>query len=92
MAKSLSPGRLPTASRATNSDLRRSCASVISTQRDWGFAGDYVRAMWLMLQQDSPDDYVVATGRTHAVREFVKIAFERVGLAHEDHVIDPKFM
>jgi GDPmannose 4,6-dehydratase len=64
----------------------------LDAQRDWGFAGDYVRAMWLMLQQDAPDDYVVATGRTHAVREFVRLAFEAVGLDWEAHVVvDPRF-
>src|ERR1035438_9141735 len=52
----------------------------LDAQRDWGFAGDYVRAMWLMLQQDTPDDYVVSTGRTHYVREFVRLAFEAGGL------------
>ncbi len=54
--------------------------------RDWGFAGDYVRAMWLMLQQDHPDDYVVATGEAHTVQEFVQRAFEVVGLNWRDHV------
>ena len=52
----------------------------LEAQRDWGFAGDYVRAMWLMLQQDVPDDYVIATGRTHTVREFVRVAFESAGI------------
>jgi GDPmannose 4,6-dehydratase len=62
----------------------------LDSSRDWGFAGDYVEAMWMMLQQDTPDDYVVATGETHTVRQFVKLAFERVGLKYEDHVvIDP---
>lgn len=64
----------------------------IDAQRDWGFAGDYVEAMWLMLQQDKSDDYVVATGRTTTVREMCRIAFSHVGLKYEDHVvIDPKF-
>ena len=64
----------------------------IDTQRDWGFAGDYVEAMWLMLQQDRPDDFVIATGRTTTVRDMCKIAFSHVGLNYEDHlVIDPKF-
>ncbi len=49
----------------------------LEPQRDWGYAGDYVKAMWLMLQQDEPDDYVVATGETHSVREFVELAFAR---------------
>jgi GDPmannose 4,6-dehydratase len=65
----------------------------LDAERDWGFAGDYVEAMWLMLQQDEPDDYVVATGETHSVRRFCEIAFEHVGLKWEDHVtIDEKFM
>jgi len=65
----------------------------LDSRRDWGFAGDYVRAMWLMLQQDSPDDYVVATGETHAVEELVRVAFEYVGLDwHEFVVQDPQFM
>ena len=64
----------------------------IDAKRDWGFAGDYVEAMWLMLQQDTPDDYVVATGTTTTVREMCRIAFAQVGLNHEDYVvIDPKF-
>ena len=62
----------------------------IDVRRDWGFAGDYVEAMWRMLQQDTPDDYVVATGKTTSVREMCRIAFEHVGLNYEDHVrIDP---
>lgn len=64
----------------------------LDAQRDWGFSGDYVRAMWLMLQHDAPDDYVVATGEKHTVREFVQHAFEHVNLNWEDHVeIDPAF-
>lgn len=64
----------------------------IDAKRDWGFAGDYVEAMWLMLQQQEADDYVVATGHTTTVREMCKIAFDYVGLNYEDHVrIDPKF-
>ena len=59
----------------------------LDAKRDWGFAGDYVRAMWLMLQQDAPDDYVVSTGRTHSVREFCEVAFGHVGLNYEDHVV-----
>ena len=55
----------------------------LDAQRDWGFAGDYVEAMWLMLQQDEPDDYVVATGETHSVREFCELAFGHVGLDWE---------
>lgn len=66
----------------------------LDARRDWGFAGDYVRAMWLMLQQDAPNDYVIATGRTHEVREFVRIAFEAAGLgSYEPYVkIDPRFV
>jgi len=64
----------------------------LDAQRDWGFAGDYVRAMWLMLQQPAPDDYVIATGETHEVREFVRLAFEAVDLDWERYVIvDPRF-
>jgi GDPmannose 4,6-dehydratase len=64
----------------------------LEAERDWGFAGDYVRAMYLMLQQDSPDDYVVATGETHSVRRFCEVAFGHVGLDYEEHVvIDEKF-
>jgi len=65
----------------------------LDAKRDWGFAGDYVRAMWMMLQQDAPDDYVVASGETHSVREFLQIAFSHVGLNFEDYVvIDPEFI
>jgi GDPmannose 4,6-dehydratase len=64
----------------------------LDAKRDWGFAKDYVEAMWLMLQQDKPDDYVVATGETHTVREFCEIAFARVGLDWRDYVeVDPKY-
>ncbi len=64
----------------------------LEAKRDWGFAGDFVEAMWLMLQQDEPDDYVVATGETHSVREFLEEAFGLVGLDWRAHVeIDPKF-
>ncbi|CUH97269.1 GDP-mannose 4,6-dehydratase [Propionispora sp. 2/2-37] len=62
----------------------------IEAKRDWGFAGDYVEAMWLMLQQEKPDDYVIATGRTTTVRDMCKIAFSHVGLDYEDFiVVDP---
>ena len=65
----------------------------LDAKRDWGFAGDYVRAMWLMLQQDKADDYVVASGETHSVRKFLEIAFSHVGLNYEDYVvIDPEFI
>lgn len=64
----------------------------LDARRDWGFAGDYVRAMWLMLQQAEPDDYVVGTGETHSVREFCEAAFSHVGLDYRSHVVvDPKF-
>jgi len=64
----------------------------IDVKRDWGFAGDYVEAMWLMLQQDGPDDYVIATGETTTVREMCNIAFNHVGLDYEEFVvIDPEF-
>jgi GDPmannose 4,6-dehydratase len=64
----------------------------LEAKRDWGFAGDYVEAMWRMLQQDKPDDYVVATGEAHTVREFLEIAFSHVGLDWQDHVeIDPRY-
>lgn len=62
----------------------------LDARRDWGFAGDYVRAMWLMLQQDKPDDYVVATGETHSVRELCELAFAYVGLDWQEHVIVDK--
>jgi GDPmannose 4,6-dehydratase len=58
----------------------------LDARRDWGFAGDYVRAMWLMLQQDEPDDYVIATGVTHSVKDLVECAFEHVGLDWREHV------
>lgn len=65
----------------------------LDARRDWGFAGDYVKAMWLMLQQDEPDDYVVATGETHSVQELVEIAFRHVGLDWRDHVVvDEKYV
>ena len=65
----------------------------LDAKRDWGFSGDYVRAMWMMLQQDQPSDYVVATGETHSVREFLEIAFSHVGLDYTDYVvIDPAFI
>src|ERR1051326_7473263 len=65
----------------------------LDAHRDWGFAGDYVRAMWLMLQQDAPDDYVIATGVSHSVRDLIQIAFARVGLDWEKHVrVDPALL
>jgi GDPmannose 4,6-dehydratase len=59
----------------------------LDAQRDWGYAEDYVRAMWLMLQRDSPDDYVIATGETHSVRELCQVAFESLGLDYEQYVV-----
>ncbi len=65
----------------------------LDAERDWGFAGDYVRAMWMMLQQDDPSDYVIATGTAHSVRECVEIAFDEAGLEVDDRVvIDPSYM
>jgi GDPmannose 4,6-dehydratase len=64
----------------------------LDARRDWGFAGDYVKAMWTMLQQDQPEDFVVGTGETHTVREFCEIAFGHVGLDYKDFVLqDPRF-
>lgn len=65
----------------------------LEAQRDWGFAGDYVRAMWLMLQQDEPEDFVVATGIPHSVRELLEVAFDHLGLNYRDHVeVDERFI
>ena len=65
----------------------------LDAQRDWGYAPDYVRGMWLMLQQDQPEDYILSTGRTHTVQRFVELAFEMVGLDYRDYVVqDPRFM
>ena len=65
----------------------------LDAKRDWGFAGDYVEEIWLMLQQDEPSDYVIATGEEHSVREFAELAFERAGLDPEKHIVlDPKFL
>jgi GDPmannose 4,6-dehydratase len=64
----------------------------LDAHRDWGFAGDYVEAMWRMLQQDAPDDYVIGTGESHSVRELCEVAFTHVGLEYRDYVVkDPKF-
>lgn len=64
----------------------------LEARRDWGFAGDFVRAIWLMLQQDQPEDYVIATGETHSVQDFCRLAFEHVGLNYEDYVtVKPEF-
>ena len=76
--------------QGTRSELR---LGNMDSKRDWGFAGDYVRGMWLMLQQDSPDDFVLATGETHTVREFVEEAFGRVELDWQEFVVvDPAFV
>src|SRR6202034_2329306 len=65
----------------------------LDAQRDWGYAADYVRAMWMMVQQDSPTDYVVASGETHSVRELCEIAFNVVDLNWEDYVVvDEQFI
>jgi GDPmannose 4,6-dehydratase len=65
----------------------------LDAQRDWGFAGDYVRAMWMMLQQAQPDDYVIATGESHSVRELVEVAFGHLGLNWQSYVkLDPRFL
>src|SRR5262249_47674598 len=65
----------------------------LDAHRDWGFAGDYVRAMWLMLQQDRPDDYVISTGISHSVRELVQTAFSHAGLDWQQYVrIDPALL
>ncbi len=65
----------------------------LDAERDWGYAGDYVRAMWLMLQQDEPGDYVVATGIAHSVRDCVEVAFEHVGVSPDDHIVlDPAYL
>ena len=64
----------------------------LEARRDWGHAKDYVTAMWRMLQQENPDDYVIATGKTYSVREFCQLAFAHVGLDYEEHVVvDPQF-
>jgi GDPmannose 4,6-dehydratase len=65
----------------------------LDAKRDWGFAGDYVRAMWMMLQQGEPDDYVLATGKTHSIRELLEAAFGAAGLDWQKYVeVDPKFI
>ena len=72
-------------------NLKKVYLGNLDARRDWGFAGDYVEAMWLMLQQKNPDDYVIATGRSISVRELSKLAFEKVGLNYEDYIIiDPQ--
>ncbi len=65
----------------------------LDASRDWGYAKEYVEAMWLMLQRDEPKDYIIGTGVSHTVRELCQVAFEHVGLNWQDHVVsDPKFM
>lgn len=65
----------------------------LEARRDWGFAGEYVQAMWQMLQRERPEDFVIGTGETHSVREFVELAFQHVGLDYHDHVVqDPRFL
>jgi GDPmannose 4,6-dehydratase len=72
---------------------RELCLGNLDAKRDWGYAGDYVQAMWAMLQQEQPDDYVVGTGQTHSVRELCQVAFGHLGLNYEDWVkVDPRFM
>ncbi|NIO19585.1 MAG: NAD-dependent epimerase/dehydratase family protein, partial [Candidatus Aenigmarchaeota archaeon] len=64
----------------------------LEAKRDWGFAGDFVEAMWLILQQDEPDDYVIATGETHSVREFAETVFQKLGLDYQAYVaIDQRY-
>jgi GDPmannose 4,6-dehydratase len=65
----------------------------LDAERDWGYAGDYVKAMWMMLQQEEPDDYVIATGKAHSVRQLVQVAFEHVELDPDEYVrTDPEFL
>ena len=86
-ASSLSPEKSRPASRGFWPDrANRSGLGNLEAKRDWGHAREYVEAMWLMLQQPEPDDYVVATGETHSVREFVELAFSHAGLDYRDHV------
>ena len=78
---SSSPARSPTRSRASSSGSRTSITlGNLDSSRDWGYAGDYVEAMWMMLQQDEPDDYVIATGETHTIRELLDVAFRLAGI------------
>lgn len=81
------------AARIKMGQVDKLCLGNPDSKRDWGFAGDYVKAMWLMLQQDSPEDYVIATGETHQVSEFVELAFDALGLSVEEHVVfnDPRY-
>jgi GDPmannose 4,6-dehydratase len=75
-----------------NKDQKKLYLGNLDSKRDWGYAAEYVKAMWLMLQQKTPDDFVIATGEAHTVREFCEVAFNRVGLDYKDYVeVDPKF-
>jgi GDPmannose 4,6-dehydratase len=76
-----------TAARIKNGLAKELRLGNLAAKRDWGYAGDYVYAMWLMLQQDEPDDYVIATNETHSVKEFIQLAFDYVGLNWEDYVV-----
>ena len=88
MGSSSSPDESPMAWRESSWALARELSlGNLEAKRDWGHARDYVRAMWLMLQQDEPDDYVVATGRATSVRGFCELAFSYVGLDYHDHVV-----
>ena len=94
-ASSSSPARSPTGSRGSSSGSRRpSPSGNLDSARDWGYAGDFVEAMWLMLQQDEPDDYVIATGETHTIREFLDVAFRCAGIDDWTPYVeqDPRFM
>jgi len=65
----------------------------LEARRDWGFAGEYVQAMWMMLQQEKPEDFVIGTGETHSVRDYVELAFQHVGLDYHDYIVqDPRFL
>ena len=76
-----------TAARIKNGLAKELRLGNLAAKRDWGYAGDYVYAMWLMLQQDKPDDFVIATNETHSVKEFIQLAFDYVGLNWEDYVV-----
>lgn len=79
--------------RIARREVDRLTLGNLEARRDWGYAGDYVRAMWLMTQRDTPDDYVIATGVSHSVRDFCEIAFSHVGLDYKDFVeVDPKLL
>jgi len=93
-AMSLSPEKLLPLRHVSNWEWKKNYDLETSRrkQRDWGFSGEYVKMMHIMLQQEEPDDFVIGTGQTHTVREFVKIVFEELELDYEDYlVIDPRF-